>query len=586
MIKLLHRLWTHLTRRRRLQFFSLLVLMVFTSFAEVFSIGAVLPFLGVITAPDKVFYHPITQPLIQILGISEAAQLLFPLTAIFISAALFAGLMRLILLWAQSRYSSAIGTDYSTSIFRKVLFQPYSVHIVRNSSEIVAAISNKTTIVVYQALFPFLVLLSSFLILIAVAFVLISVDQTIAISAFLGFGVIYAVVIALTKKRMLSYGELVNHEQINVIKVLNEGLGGVRDILIDGTQTTFYEFYRRADFSLRRAQANMLIIGNSPRFGVEALGMALIAILAFVMNGRQDGIANAIPVLGALALGAQRLLPALQQAYSSWTTIRGSQATLTDVLNLLDQPLPPHADESPPKPILFQNSLALNQAGFRYSEQTPWIFRSLNINLPKGGRIGFIGTTGSGKSTLLDVIMGLLQLTEGSLAIDGVIVTSSNYRAWQAHIAHVPQAIFLADTTIAENIAFGITPDKIDHVRVRRAAQKAQIAQVIESWKYQYNTRIGERGIRLSGGQRQRIGIARALYKQADVIVFDEATSALDNDTELAVMEVIEKLGEDLTIIIAAHRLSSLKNCTQIIELADGGIRRTGSYEEIIGSLV
>jgi len=169
------------------------------------------------------------------------------------------------------------------------------------------------------------------------------------------------------------------------------------------------------------------------------------------------------------------------------------------------------------------------------------------------------------------------------LAIDGVALTSANHRTWQVHIAHVPQVIFLTDTTIAENIAFGVPPDRIDHARVRQAAQKAQIAQTIESWEHQYNTLVGERGIRLSGGQRQRIGIARALYKQADVIVFDEATSALDNDTERAVMEAIEGLGEELTVIIVAHRLSTLKNCTQVIELADGRVKRSGTYQEIVG---
>lgn len=584
MIESLFRLWTHLSRRRRLQFVLLLLLMILTSFAEVFSIGAVLPFLGVLAEPEKGFHHPIAQPLIQMLGITDAGQLLLPLTVIFAVAALMAGAMRLVLLWSQTRFSSAIGTDCSLSIFRRTLYQPYAVHVARNSSEIVAAISNKTTIVVYQTLLPFLVILSSCFILAAIMLVLIYIEPTVALSAFAGFGIIYAIVIALTKKRMFAYGERVNQEQNNVIKALQEGLSGVRDILIDGTQATFCEFYRRADYSLRRAQANMLIIGNSPRFGVEAMGMVLITALAFSLAGRQHGIAGVVPVLGALALGAQRLLPALQQAYSSWTAIRGSRATLLDVLGLLDQPLPPYADEPLPSPILFQQSITLSQVAFRYADQSPWILRDLSIKLPKSGRIGFIGATGSGKSTLLDVIMGLLPPTEGSLVIDGVAITSANHRTWQAHIAHVPQAIFLADTTIAENIAFGVHQDQIDHDRVRQAAQKAQIAQTIESWEHQYNTLVGERGIRLSGGQRQRIGIARALYKQADVIVFDEATSALDSDTERAVMEAIENLGEELTVIIVAHRLSTLKNCTQVIELESGRIKRSGTYQEIVGA--
>ena len=214
--------------------------------------------------------------------------------------------------------------------------------------------------------------------------------------------------------------------------------------------------------------------------------------------------------------------------------------------------------------------------------KTPLVLNNLNLTIQKGSRIGFIGVTGSGKSTLLDIIMGLLQPTEGTIEIDALPLTTSNNRAWQAHIAHVPQAIFLADSTIEDNIAFGVPKDKIDKTRVKQAARQAQVADIIESWPKKYQTYVGERGIRLSGGQRQRIGIARALYKQADVIIFDEATSALDNETEQAVMHAIESLGDNLTILIIAHRLTTLKKCTQIVEMGDGGIKRIGSYEDIV----
>jgi ATP-binding cassette subfamily B protein len=204
---------------------------------------------------------------------------------------------------------------------------------------------------------------------------------------------------------------------------------------------------------------------------------------------------------------------------------------------------------------------------------------------PQGSRVGFIGVTGSGKSTLLDIIMGLLQPTSGSLAIDGETITPKNLRAWQANIAHVPQTIFLADSTIEENIAFGHFKDQVDHQRVRSAAQQAQIADVIESWPKQYQTLVGERGIRLSGGQRQRIGIARALYKQPSVIIFDEATSALDSETEQAVMGAIEDLRHDLTVLVIAHRVTTLINCSQIVELGGGGILRIGTYQEIVSAV-
>ena len=574
---LLKHLWHHISPRRRGQFGLLLVLMLLASFAEILSIGAVLPFLGVLTVPERVFEHAAAQPIIQALGLTMPAQLLLPLTIAFAVAALIAGAMRLLMLWASTRLSFATGADLSISIYRRTLYQPYAVHCARNSSEVINGISSKANGVIYSIIVPALTLISSSVMLIAILIALLAVEPVIALAAFGGFGLIYAFIIRLTRKQLLADSQRIARESSHVIKSLQEGLGGIRDVLIDGSQATYCHIYRNADLPLRRAQGNNLFTSSSPRYGMEALGMMLIAALAYSLAQQTDGIAKAIPILGALALGAQRLLPVLQQAYGSWTQINGGQASLQDTLELLDQPLPDYADQPAAQPLPFKHNISLKQLAFRYSPQTPYVLKQLNLTIAKGSRVGFIGTTGSGKSTLLDIVMSLLQPTDGTLEIDGQPVTPGNHRAWQAHIAHVPQAIFLADSTIEENIAFGVPYNLIDHERVRQAAQQAQIADIIETWPRQYKTFVGERGIRLSGGQRQRIGIARALYKRADVIIFDEATSALDNETELAVMQAIEGLSEDLTVLIIAHRLSTLRNCTQIVELSDGGIKRTGT---------
>jgi len=583
---LLFGLWQHINPRRRRQFGLLLILMVLASFAEIISIGAVLPFLGVLTAPEQVFEHAAAQPLIQALGLSEPKQLLLPLTIAFGLAAVMAGAMRLLLLWASTRLSFATGADLSISIYRRTLYQPYAVHCARNSSEVITGISTKANQVISQTIVPIVTLISSGIMLIMILVALFAVDPLVALAVFGGFGLIYALIIRLTRQRLLIGSQRIAHESTQVIKSLQEGLGGIRDVLIDGNQATYCQVYRNADLPLRRAQGNNLFISSSPRFGMEALGMLLIALLAYALAQEPGGVAKAIPVLGALALGAQRLLPVLQQAYNAWSQIRGGQMSLQDTLALLEQPLPTYAEQSVNEALVFTQQIQLQQLAFRYSAETPWILRDIDLTIPKGGRIGFIGATGSGKSTLLDIIMGLLPPTEGTLAIDSQVVTEDNQRAWQQHIAHVPQSIFLADSTVAENIAFGIPKEQIDYGRIKLAAKQAQIAESIESWPEQYQTFVGERGIRLSGGQRQRIGIARALYKQADVIVFDEATSALDTETEQAVMQAIESLSDDLTLIIIAHRLTTLKNCTQIVELGDGHIKRIGSYQDIISDSV
>ena len=581
-IQLLSRLWLHINQRRRVQLWLLLFLMIISSFAEIFSIGAVLPFLGVLTAPERVFTHPALQPFIQILGLTSAKQLLLPLTIIFGVTTLISGAMRLLLIWASTRLSFAIGADLGVSIYRRTLYQPYAVHVARNSSEVINGISGKANGVIYNNILPVLTLMSASVMLFAILLALFSVEPVIALAAFGGFGLIYGVIIWLTRTRKIINSQYIARESTKVIKALQEGLGGIRDVLIDGSQATYCHIYRNADLPLRRAQANNQFVSLSPRYGMEALGMLLLAGLVYSLAQQIDGVARAIPVLGALALGAQRLLPVMQQAYAAWSSIQGSQASLQDTLDLLDQPLPAYADQPASRPISFKRQINLKLLSFRYSPETPWVLDNVNLCIAKGSRVGFVGKTGSGKSTLLDIVMGLLSPTRGGIEIDEQPITMDNYRAWQAHIAHVPQTIFLADSSIEENIAFGVPKEQIDRERVRQAASQAQLADTIETWPRQYQTFVGERGIRLSGGQRQRIGIARALYKRADVIIFDEATSSLDNETEQAVMEAIEGLSEDLTILIIAHRLTTLKNCTQIVELGNSGVLRIGSYKELI----
>lgn len=557
-------------------------MMLLASFAEIISIGAVLPFLAVLTSPEQVFVHPGIKPINQILGVTEPEQLLLPLTITFITVIIIAAAIRMLLLWVSTRLSFAVGADLGISIYRRTLFQPYSVHVSRNSSEVISGISYKAKIVIYGFIFPAFTLINASVMLIAILVALLAIEPIIAVVTFSGFGLIYAIIIRLTRKKLLSDSQCMARESVQVIKALQEGLGGIRDVLIGGNQAIYCDIYRIADLRMRRAQGNIAFISASPRHAVEALGMILIVTLAYYLAQQSDGIGRAIPILGALALGAMRLLPVLQQAYGSWTTIQGGYASLQDTLDLLDQPLPEYADQLARESLTFKHNIKLKNIGFRYNPQLPYVLNEISLTVPKGERVGFIGATGSGKSTLIDIIMGLLEPTEGNLEIDDQVITPSNNRAWQAHIAHVPQVIFLADSTIEENIAFGVPKEQINHDRVREAAQQANIAGSIEGWPNQYQTLVGERGIRLSGGQRQRIGIARALYKNADVIIFDEATSALDNDTEQSVMSAIEHLGKHLTLLIVAHRLTTLKTCSQIVELGNGNIKRIGSYRDIV----
>lgn len=579
---LLTQLWHHLSRRRQRQFGLLLGLMLVSAFAEVVSLGAVLPFLGILTAPDRLFNQPLVMDMAKTWGISTADQLVFPITIAFAVAALLAGAIRIFLLWVTTRLAVVSGADLSIEVYRRTLYQPYWVHVARNSSETISGITSKVDITIFGVLLPLLTLISSIVLLVAVTAALIIIHPVVALTATIGFGASYGLITWVTRRRLQVNSQRIAHEQTQVIKALQEGLGGIRDVLLDGTQQIYCDIYRQADHPKRRAHGNNIFIGGSPRFAMEALGMVLIAALAYVLSRQAGGIASALPVLGALALGAQRLLPALQQIYSAWASIVGSQASLAGTLELLDQPLPADILQTNYSPLSFHGDIRFSGVRFRYTGDGPWVLDGLNLTIPKGARVGFVGSTGSGKSTTLDLLMGLLMPTEGELLVDGQPISGSRIRSWQRTIAHVPQSIFLADTTLAENIAFGVPHDAIDMNRVKLAARQAQIADFIESRPDGYSALVGERGIRLSGGQRQRIGIARALYKQANVLVFDEATSALDNATEQSVMDAIEGLNRDLTILLIAHRLTTVRRCDSIIELERGRVVAQGTYEQML----
>jgi ATP-binding cassette subfamily B protein len=555
--------------------------MLVSALAEVVSLGAVLPFLGILVAPDRLFSRTIVADLSRVWGITSADQLVLPLTAAFATAALIAGAIRILLLWVSTRLACVSGADLSIEVYRRTLYQPYQVHVARNSSTVLSGIG-KVNGVVFMVLLPLLSLVSSTVLLLAIMLTLLSIDPMVASLAALGFGASYALITWMSRRRLHRNSQSIAHEETQVVKALQEGLGGIRDVLLDSTQAVYCDIYRKADHPMRRAQGSNVFIGGSPRYAMEALGMLLIAALAYALSRQVGGIATAIPVLGTLALGAQRLLPALQQIYSAWASIAGSHATLADAVELLDQPLSAQLLQPAPPPLPFRDAIRFDAVRFRYTTIGPWVLDGLNLTIPKGARIGFVGSTGSGKSTTIDLLMGLLMPTEGELLVDGLPISGNRLRAWQRSIAHVPQSIYLADTTLAENIAFGVPLKDIDLGRVQQAARKAHIADFIELSPHGYQAHVGERGIRLSGGQRQRIGIARALYKQASVLVFDEATSALDNSTERSVMEAIEGLNRDLTILLIAHRLTTIRRCDTILELEHGRVVAQGTYEQLL----
>lgn len=575
------RLWRHLSRRRRAQTGFILLLMAFSTLSEVLSLGAVIPFLGVLVSPEKVFQQPAIAGAARFAGYSQPSELVLPLTLTFVCIAIFAGGLRLVVLWASTRLSFAAGVDLSQDIYRRTLYQPYSAHVARNSSEVVSAIVNKVGVTLHF-LFQCLTLVSAAFLTVAVVIALFVIDVTVASITVVTSVVCYGLITRLARRRLDLNSETIARESTALLKTLQEGLGGIRDVLLEGSQPLYCEMYRQADVATRKAQAANLFIAGGPRYVMETLGMVLIASLAYVASNQPTSIAGAIPVLGALAIGAQRLLPALQQSYAAWSGIAGSRASLIDVLSMLEQEIPADALLPSPPALELCERIEFDHVRFRYDVSLPFVVDDFSLVIPRGARVALVGSTGSGKSTLTDLLMGLIDPVEGAIRVDGLAVDRNSKRAWQRAIAHVPQAIFLADRSLAENIAFGLPAEEIDMERVTEAARRAQLADFIERQPEGYKTIVGERGVRLSGGQRQRIGIARAFYKRARVLIFDEATSALDNATEQAVMEAVQQLGRDLTVIIVAHRLSTVRGCDMIVQLEGGRAVAQGRYDALV----
>lgn len=582
--KLLLGIWGHLSRRHRLQLGFLLVLMLATGVAELLSLGAVLPFLAVLSDPQRLWQQPLVQQLSIKFGFTTANQLLLPTALSFASAAVLAAFIRLSNLWLSGRLAAAVGSDLSCEAYRRTLFQPYVVHVQRNSAAVITGMTSQIGLTVV-GINSFLQLITSAVVVAALLIGLLFIDAPVALGASALFGTAYGLFAITARQHLRSNGQKIANALSRQLKALQEGLGAIRDVLLDGSQPTYLQIYRQADRSQRQLQVKNVFLAAFPRYAIEAIGMVGIALLGVLLVLQRGSGATVIPLLGALALGAQRLLPALQQIYSNWSALTAYNAAMEDVLTMLNQPLPPQVHIVEPLPL--GQSIRLESVHFSYRQDQPKVvLNGLNLEIFRGERIGLIGSTGSGKTTTVDLLMGLLAPTGGRLLVDEADLHDPDHPerllAWRASIAHVPQSIYLADCSIAENIAFGVPRNHIDLALVKEAAAQAQISSFIESISDGYDSFVGERGIRLSGGQRQRLGIARALYKKARVLVLDEATSALDTHTEETVMNAINSLNESLTVIMIAHRLSTVESCDRVIHLEKGFVLADGPPHQVL----
>jgi len=577
--------------RRRLQFFFIALFMLAGSAAEILSLAAVFPFLAILAKPNTALNIPYIRSLAYGIGVHSSSGLLIAITATFCVLALISGCIRAANTWFTLFFSASVGHDIGKMAFSNVLKQPYASHISLSTPDLIASINIDIPRVISGVVNPTLSLINSCVVIVGLASaLLLSTSASGALFIFVS-SLLYFLFGFLVKRRLANLGSSQTVHTRRLIAYLQESLGSIRDVILDNSYDFYIRDYDRSDYLLRRTTAQMYFLTSIPKIVVEPLAIALLSIFALfiaIANGSQ----SAIIVIGVCALAGQKLLPLFQKVFESFALLRANEPSLDKVLELLSNNKPIVLLSCVPT-FTLASSILFKNVYFAHKESTKYLVSGLSFEIMKGDCLGVIGETGSGKTTFTDLLMGLLQPTHGTIVVDEQPLSSFPIpgslliQSWQSSISHVPQSIYLCDTTIAQNIALAKSPQDIDHDRVLYAAEASGLGSFLQSLPNGLLTRVGERGVRLSGGQRQRIGIARALYKKSSVLILDEATSALDPATESTVINNILNLPDQPTIIMIAHRLTTLKSCNKVIKLHNGSLNRrftSGDFQRYIMS--
>jgi ATP-binding cassette subfamily B protein len=577
------KLFNELNNKEKSIFYLLILLIIFSSFLEVLSFGSIMPFITSLSDPLSLDKYIIFRFLSQFIDSRDYSKVLYTYSVLFFIMILVSNFVKILLLKFSTKFTYSLSSKLSYNLFEKILNEDYVYHTGINSGDMISSISLKVTILT-SVLNSILIVLTNTFVVLVLSVSLLLVEPSLVLFSIVFVLTVYGMLSFSLKNRLKENSNIISQEQNKMIRVIQEGLGGIREVILGDNHKFYLDLFSSSNNKLRVALTNNHIIGHSPKIVMEAVLFTLIGFLALIANGREGGIVSALPVIGLLAVAGQRLLPAVQVIYQNLVNILASRASVNEVLLILDRPVVTREGYTLSK-YDFKSIIVLKNVCFSYNSidgDSANILRNVNLEIPKGSRVGFVGTTGSGKSTLVDLIIGLLIPKSGEVIIDNEVLKEKTIMSWQKIIAHVPQSIFLTDGTIAQNVAFGVPLAEIDFQKVRESLTKAGLGDFTQDNRTGVFLEVGERGVRLSGGQKQRIGIARALYRGSEILVFDEATSALDSVTEQMILETIMDLDLSITVIIIAHRISTLAFCDKIFRLRNGEIDFEGSYESLI----
>jgi ATP-binding cassette subfamily C protein len=579
----LRKLWQLFSRREKAKSFGLLLLMVVSAVMEMVGIGAIPAFILVVASPGKLFLHPLSGPVLEWLGIETSRQLLVVGSVGLIGFFVAKGGLTMLIHYVRIRFVQHKFKELSHRLFSLYMFAPYSFHLGRNSSELLRNVNHETMVVIQNVFMPLMGIVLSGVSMVFIFGLLVLVEPVFSLVAVTGLGGFSWLFMRVIRKKTDRFGKDAVEQRKVSNKVVMQGLAGLKDIRVLGREETFIGQY--ADSLRRRSAAQFFknIINNLQRPVFEAITVVGVLGLALVLTARNESIESIIAVLALFAAATYRLMPIFRDLMNHVTELRYSLYSIDPVFEDLEQlrALARRGPEQDEAPLPFEREIVLKDVRYMYPDSSEQALIDVNLTIPRGRAVALVGESGAGKTTLVDALLALLEIQGGSIRVDGSDVMDRP-RAWRRNVGYIPQFIYLMDDTLLRNVAMGLKDGEIDRERFRSAVDAARLSELIDHLPEKEHTVLGERGVRLSGGQRQRVGIARALYHDPQLLIMDEGTSALDNITERYIIEAIDRLKGGRTVILIAHRLTTVRNCDVIYLMEAGRITDHGTYTELL----
>ena len=585
MFKLLKKLFFLLTPSQRKRFYALQILVTLMAIVEIFGVASIVPFMALVGDMNQLQQDTFVAEIYQSSGINSESEFVFLLGVCVLFILLISTIISMFTIWKLSMFAHKIGTEIADRLYTHYLRQGWLFHASGSSAQLTKKIATETLRVTGAVLVPLVHVNAKIILAVLMSLSIFIYDPKVAIIGLTLFALTYFVLFRGVRMRLARYGLAVSEVNEQRFRLMNEGFGGIKDVLLLGRDNDFIKRFNKTGNTLAHSQGTSTALIQAPRYLMELIAFgSMIALVLYLIITHSGNLGMILPILSVYAIGAIKLLPAFQQIYSSVAVIKANIAAFESIQYDLDNSFKTKSviQKAKQNYLYPKNKISLENISFKYPNKQDMALNELSMSIPVNSVIGIVGPSGSGKSTLIDILLGLIKPHKGMLKIDDKIINDENCRSWQNAIGFVAQSIFLSEGTIAENVAFGIPRDEIDQEQVEKVLKLAHLTELLETLNDGMHTRVGERGVQLSGGQRQRIGIARALYHKAEVLVFDEATSSLDGITEKMIMEAIHNFSGKKTIILIAHRLKTVEKCDQIFFIDKGKVADQGTYKELI----